>query len=168
LTIVGCSAPKNTPIPAYVEVSPFIGKEAVEGRRRLREIFGRSHFFVMPTRAEAFGLVFAEACAFGVPCLATKLGGLPSVIVDDVNGRLFPVGTGGAVYADHIAGLMRDPVRYQKLALRAAHEAMTRLSWKISGSKVADLFEAMRPSAPSGGVARAPPREAAEPSPLAS
>lgn len=167
LTIVGCSAPKNTQIPAFVEVIPFIGKEAVEGRRRLREIFGRSHFFVMPTRAEAFGLVFAEACAFGVPCLATRLGGLPSVIIDDVNGRLFPLEAGGPVYADHIAGIMRDPARYEKLALRAAHEAMTRLSWKISGRKVADLFESMRLSSPSD-IARAPPHNAAEHSPLAS
>jgi YD repeat-containing protein len=119
---------------------PFIGKETIEHRHQLGELYKRSHFFIMPSRAEAFGIVFAEASAFGVPCLATKVGGLPSVIIDDVNGRLFPLEAGGAEYADYIAKYMRNPVRYQQLALRTAEDAATRLSWDASGRKVAGIL----------------------------
>jgi glycosyltransferase involved in cell wall biosynthesis len=167
LTIVGCRPPRQARLPDFVEVIPFIGKETAEGRSRLRQIFSRSHFFVMPSHAEAFGIVFAEACAFGVPCLATKVGGLPSVIVDDVNGRLFPSDAEGSAYAEHIAALMTHPSRYRELALRAALEAATRLSWKVSGRKIAEMFEAMVASRPAG-PAPGSSRKSAEPAPLTS
>jgi glycosyltransferase involved in cell wall biosynthesis len=146
LTVVGCRPPPSRHLPACVEIIPFIGKDAIENRRRLGEIFARSHFFIMPSRAEAFGLVFAEASAFGVPCLATKVGGLPSVIIDDINGRLFSLEAGGAEYADYILKYMRNPVRYHQLALQTAEYADTQLSWDAAGHKVAEILnEIVRP-----------------------
>jgi glycosyltransferase involved in cell wall biosynthesis len=143
LTVVGCKPPPARGLPSSVEIIPFIGKETAEDRRRLDEIYGRSHFFIMPSRAEAFGVVFAEASAFGVPCLATKVGGLPSVITDDVNGRLFSLGARGKEYADYILKYVRNPVRYRQLALRTAREGTTRLSWNASGRKVAGILDAL-------------------------
>jgi glycosyltransferase involved in cell wall biosynthesis len=140
LTVVGCKPPASRRLPACVEIISFIGKDTVEDRRRLGEIFKRSHFFIMPSRAEAFGLVFPEASAFGVPCLATNIGGIPSAIVDDINGRLFPLEAGGAEYADYIVRYMRDPVRYHQLALRTAEAAAARLSWDAAGRKVTEIF----------------------------
>jgi glycosyltransferase involved in cell wall biosynthesis len=140
LTVVGCKPPASRRLPDCVEIIPFIGKDTTEDRRRLGEIFKRSHFFIMPSRAEAFGLVFAEASAFGVPCLATKVGGIPSAIVDGVNGRTFPLETCGAEYADYILKYMRDPVRYRHLALRTAEDANVRLSWNAAGHKVAEIL----------------------------
>jgi glycosyltransferase involved in cell wall biosynthesis len=141
LTVVGCKPPPAQPLPAGVEIIPFIGKETAAQRRQLAELYKRSHFFIMPSRAEAFGIVFAEASAFGVPCLATEVGGLPSVIIDEVNGRLFPLGTGGVEYADYILACMEDPSRYRELAMRTAREGATRLSWNASGRKVAKILK---------------------------
>ncbi len=140
LTVVGCKPPVSRRLPACVEVIPFIGKDTIEDRRRLGEIFKRSHFFIMPSRAEAFGLVFAEASAFGVPCLATRVGGIPSAIIDDINGRLFPLEAGGAEYAAYILGCLHNPDRYRQLALRTAEDADTRLSWDAAGRKVAEIL----------------------------
>jgi glycosyltransferase involved in cell wall biosynthesis len=143
LTVVGCKPPASCRLPDCVELIPFIGKETVEHRRQLGELYRRSHFFIMPSRAEAFGLVFAEASAFGVPCLATRVGGLPSVIIDDITGRLFPLGAGGAEYADYILKFMHDPIRYHQLALRTAEAADTRLSWDTAGRKVAEILNSI-------------------------
>lgn len=148
LTVIGCAPPDTRTLPPCVELIPFIGKDTAEKRRQLAELYERSHFFIMPSRAEAFGIVFAEASAFGVPCLATQVGGLPSVITEGVNGRLFPLDAGAGPYADYILHLMREPELYRELALRAAQEAATRLSWKASGRKVAEiLYEIRTPSA---------------------
>ena len=140
LTVVGCTPPRDRRLPAGVEVIPFIVKETAEGRRRLHGIFQRSHFFIMPSRAEAFGLVFPEANAFGVPCLAANVGGISSIITNGVNGQLFPREAGGAQYADYILQTMSNPARYRELGVRSAQEAVTRFSWEVAGRRVARLI----------------------------
>jgi glycosyltransferase involved in cell wall biosynthesis len=140
LTIVGCAPPAGRSLPACVEVIPFIGKTTAEDRQRLNQLYARSHFFIMPTRAEAFGIVFAEASTFGVPCLATAVGGLPSVIRDGVNGQLFPLEATGEDYADWILNQLADPARYRELAIRAAEFAATHFSWKVAGERIASIL----------------------------
>jgi glycosyltransferase involved in cell wall biosynthesis len=140
LTIVGCRPPDRTELPPEVEIVPFIGKETAEDRRRFAEVFLRSHFFVMPTRAEAYGLVFAEANTYGVPCLATDVGGLPSLITDEVNGHRFSLAADGETYAGYIERILSDPPRYRAMALRSAEEARDRLSWEVSGRRLRRLL----------------------------
>lgn len=140
LTIVGCNPPPGTVLPSFVKIIPFIGKETVEGRRQLNDLYSQSHFFIMPSRAEAYGLVFAEANTFGLPCLATSVGGIPSIITNGINGQLFSAGATGSDYANYIYGVFNDTARYRALAVRSAEEAETRLSWKVSGSKLRDIL----------------------------
>lgn len=47
---------------------------------------------VVPSEAEAFGLVALEARAVGAPLIATTAGGLPEVVRDGVDGILVPPG----------------------------------------------------------------------------
>ena len=42
----------------------------------------------MPTRLEPFGIVFIEAMAYGLPIVATRVGALPDLVEDHVNGIL--------------------------------------------------------------------------------
>ncbi len=52
--------------------------------------FQNCHAFVLASRYESFGVVFAEAIASGRPVIATKCGG-PEDIVNQSNGVLVPV-----------------------------------------------------------------------------
>lgn len=49
--------------------------------------YNRCHCFVLPSRAETFGVVYAEAAACGLPVIATDCGG-PADIVNSINGVL--------------------------------------------------------------------------------
>jgi glycosyltransferase involved in cell wall biosynthesis len=42
--------------------------------------------FAQPSRLEAFGLVVLEALSFGKPVVSTRVGGIPEIIEDGVNG----------------------------------------------------------------------------------
>jgi glycosyltransferase involved in cell wall biosynthesis len=55
--------------------------------------------FVMPTRNEAFGLVYQEAAAAGLPAIGTRLNAVPEIIEDEVTGLLVTPGD--------VAGLAR-------------------------------------------------------------
>jgi len=46
----------------------------------------------MPSDMEAFGLAALEAMACGVPPVGTRVGGVPELIDDGVDGFLEPVG----------------------------------------------------------------------------
>ncbi|MCS7460111.1 glycosyltransferase family 4 protein [Paenibacillus doosanensis] len=48
--------------------------------------------FVLPSRAEAFGSVFAEAALCGLALIGTNVGGIPEQIEHGHNGLLVPVG----------------------------------------------------------------------------
>jgi glycosyltransferase involved in cell wall biosynthesis len=150
LTVIGCAPPRSASLPASVEVIPFIDKATEAGSRRFNEICRRSHFMMMPSRAEAFGLAIVEGAYFGLPCLATDVGGIPSIVSDEVNGRLFELKSRGASYADYILECMRDPLRYRSLAVGSAEYADRQFSWKNSGARVAAIIGEVVESRSSG------------------
>jgi glycosyltransferase involved in cell wall biosynthesis len=128
LTVVGCEAPRDVP---FVEATGFLDKR--EADRELVRRLARSHFLVLPSRAECFGVVFCEASAFGVPSLAPAVGGVPSAVRDGRNGRLFAPDAGPDEYADFVEDALG---RYEGLALSSLEEYRTRLNWETAGAAV--------------------------------
>ena len=57
-------------------------------RRDLPEIFADCHIFCLPTLEEAFGLVFTEAMAAGLPVVACKSGAVSEIVINGVTGLL--------------------------------------------------------------------------------
>jgi len=136
LLVVGCDPPPG-PQPAYRRPLGFISKRSAEGRRRLRELFLGSHFLILPTIADCTPCVFSEANAFALPVLTTAVGGIPSVIRDGVNGRIFPLGADPGRYADVIAAYRDDHASYRALAVGAYDQFATRLNWPSAVARVA-------------------------------
>lgn len=67
---------------------------------KVGELFRRAAAFVMPSTGEGFGLVYLEAMAFGLPCVAARAGGAPEVVLDGETGLVIAPGDlGGLVNA---------------------------------------------------------------------
>ncbi len=144
LSVVGCEPPHGRgPLPSCVDIVGFLRKSQPEERRRLEALYSRSHFFIVPTRAEAFGVVFCEANAFALPCLATSVGGVPTAVHDGVNGQLFALTANGEDYARWVAECWADPARYRALAASAFDEYQQRLCWPRAAESVVRLLNAV-------------------------
>jgi L-malate glycosyltransferase len=64
--------------------------------------------FLMPSRREAFPLSVIEAAACGLPIVASRVGGIPEVLRENVHGLMFENGNGREL-ADRIRKLIRSP-----------------------------------------------------------
>jgi glycosyltransferase involved in cell wall biosynthesis len=133
LTVVGCKPKLTEPQPEWLRAPGFISKSSNEGRELLDKLIAESHFLIVPSRAEAYGVVFCEANSFGVPCLATSVGGIPTIIHDDINGMVFPLNAGTQEYCDYISNIMSNQDRYLQLALDSFNEYESRLNWDTAG-----------------------------------
>jgi glycosyltransferase involved in cell wall biosynthesis len=61
------------------------------GRRNdIPELIKLATVVVLPSLAESFGFVLAEAMSLGTPVVATRIGGIPEVVSDGETGLLVP------------------------------------------------------------------------------
>lgn len=81
--------------------------------------------FAYPSRADNSPNALCEAQLVGAPCVATYVGGIPSLVEDGVTGDLVPSGDPLALAAA-IARLLEDRSRARGLAERAASVARRR------------------------------------------
>jgi len=63
----------------------FLG---LQTQAQLLDLYARADAFAMPSLSEAFGVVFLEAMAAGVPTIGTRVGGIPEIIRHGENGLL--------------------------------------------------------------------------------
>lgn len=97
---------------------------------------------VQPSLWEGFGLSVLEGMAAGVPVVATRVGGLPEVVRDGVDGLLVPPADPPRL-AEAIASLFADPARAQRFG--AAGRARARNEFHVDAlvAGTASLYDAL-------------------------
>ena len=109
----------------------FMGKQ-----NHVEHIIPLAHAALVPSEHEAFGLVALEAMACGVVPVATRVGGLPELVNDGVDGYLEPVGDIAAQAARAVTLLSDD-----KLHPRMAHAGRRAAAEKFSTDLVIPQYE---------------------------
>ena len=120
---------------------PFLDKSKPDDLERLCNILKTAHFLVLPTEFDAFGIVFCEASAYGVPSIASNVGGVSQPVREGKNGFLLPPDATAEDYAEKIKAVFSDKENYFKLRQSSRHEYETRLNWDVWGEKVNKIFE---------------------------
>jgi glycosyltransferase involved in cell wall biosynthesis len=140
LTVCGCVPPTGMTHPR-ITVIPFLNKNDERQVRELEKLYAMSDFLILPTRSEAFGVVFCEAGAFGLPVITTHAGGVPDVVRDGENGFLLPLDARGDEYAEVIAKIYRDDQRYAQIVRSGRAAFDERLNWDAWGIAVKNIMD---------------------------
>ena len=144
LLVCGCQPPPGVSHPA-LRVLPFLSKDNPEQASELRRLLLTSTFLIVPSQAEAWGFVFGEASACGLPSVARDTGGVSSVVTDGVNGLLLSADARPAEYAARIRELLQSPGRYRALCVSSRDEFETRLNWDRWAASMQEIFAALKP-----------------------
>ncbi len=135
LTVIGCNPLLDEADQKFVNVLGFIEK-TVAGQAKIQAELSRSHFLIVPSVAECFGIVYCEASALGVPSIARNVGGVASAVRNGRNGQRFELEDTPAQIAAWIAEAFKDFQTYQRLALSSLTEYETHLNWNVAGEKL--------------------------------
>jgi len=142
LTIVGCEPPQSIDDPDLI-IIPFLNKKDEVDRKHLEDLYHSSDFFILPTRAECFGMVFCEANAYGLPIISTATGGVSTIVEDGVNGFLLPHEAKGEAYAMVIAEAWKDQPSYKALRVSTRDRYDKVLNWKSWAESVRKVMESV-------------------------
>ena len=93
---------------------------------RLVDLYRSSDVFVLPTRAETFGIAAAEAAACGLPVVAAAVGGLADIVEDGVTGVLLDDADEAALRRT-LHAMCDDPELRRSMAGAARRRAVERL-----------------------------------------
>lgn len=120
-----------------VEGVKFLG---LLGYGELTEYFNLCDFFVMPSKFEAYGIVFPEALIFGLPCIGKDTCAMPEFIQDGVNGALIHDDD-----PDELAGCMERLITDRKdlkAYVAAMHEEYLRkYSWSAVAERIVKVMK---------------------------
>lgn len=140
LRVVGCDVPGESH-PAHLEQVGFVDKKTPEGRAKLDDLLKTSHALILPTKAEAFGIVFLEAAAYAMPSLAPDVMGVGSAVLDGRTGALLPAQSTAQAYADKAKEWMSDWPSYEQLCRRSLTTYEAEFTWEKVALRIRDFMQ---------------------------
>jgi L-malate glycosyltransferase len=130
----------------------FLGKQD-----NVNELLPLADLMLMPSEMESFGLAALEGMACSVPAIATRVGGVPELITEGVNGMLFAVGDVEAM-AEAAISLLGDQQQLAAMGLAARRTATEH----FCASKVIPIYEEYYERVLARSEAEQPQRSASE------
>ena len=113
----------------------FLGR--VE-QQELPAYYSAADVCVVPSYYESFGLVALESMACGTPVVASRVGGLPTIVKDGVTGYLVPWRC-PEPFADRLEVLLSSPVINRSMGEAARIRALT-MGWSAVADSLLSLY----------------------------
>jgi glycosyltransferase involved in cell wall biosynthesis len=125
LTIVG--AKPELQIPNCTVAGPLPADQ-------LDQYYQTASIFCLPTYQEPFGIVFIEAMTARLPIVATRVGAIPEIVQDGLNGWLVEPGDIQGL-AQALGQLLDDPEKARLFGERSFQLTRERYSWLAVGRR---------------------------------
>lgn len=104
-------------------------------KHNLKSFYLNSDIFVLPSRTEGMSNVLLEAMSYGLPCIATAVGGNKEIIVNGENGFLVK-----PEMQDGLAESVIELIKDQNLRERIGKNARQTIEEKYSIDMIADRY----------------------------
>lgn len=137
--------PLEQELKAFAEASGIASRVVFAGYRKdVAEIMALMDVFVLPSLNEGMGKVLVEAMAEGKPVVATKVGGIPELVSDNLTGILCPPKDSHAL-AEAILKLLRNKELARRMGAEGRKRVYPQYDAKVMVEKIERLYaELMR------------------------
>jgi alpha-maltose-1-phosphate synthase len=153
--VIVASSPDTPEIAA--EVAALVGRVSAErgniiwidhfiSREDLIHLHSHAAVFVCPSIYEPFGLVILEAMACVTPVVASRVGGIPEIVVDGETGYLVdydPADLDGftSALAERIEALLRDTTMAARMGEAGRERVRQHFGWRAIASQTVQLYD---------------------------
>lgn len=103
------------------------------------KIFPETDVFLLPTRAEAYGMSIIEAMSYGIPVVSSNISAIPEVVEDGVSGYLAPPRSVG-LFTRQCGRLLDDKEKMERMGKNAIEKISRDFSRERIGAKLYDLY----------------------------
>jgi glycosyltransferase involved in cell wall biosynthesis len=137
------------PLPGALAAAARAGRIGFAGALAGAELdaaYANADLFVLPSRAETYGMVVTEALAHALPVVATEVGGVPEALGgadgerSAVPGKLLPPEDPGAL-ADTLRAWLTDPGLRESWRARASARRETLDGWDGTARRLAAILK---------------------------
>ena len=148
LQVVGCVPPAD--LPSFVRYFGFLSKRDSVQALQIQKLYQEASFFIMPSRADCFGIALCEAAAYGLPTLTTNVGGIPEILGGREWGAMFAPSASPGEFASFIRASYAQPRVYECMSGAARRDFEERLNWSTFCQELVDIVRSLAgKSAPS-------------------
>jgi glycosyltransferase involved in cell wall biosynthesis len=127
-------------VRARAELAAMKGRVCFLGSRSdVPDLLASMDLFLLPSRAEPFGIVILEAMAAGLPVVASAIGGIPEIITSGELGCLVEPLTGDS-FAAAINKMLETPDRGRAMGQRARQSLYGRFDKAAVGRKLQRIY----------------------------
>ena len=107
-------------------------------RPELPRLYREADVFVLPSLAESFGMVFAEAMACALPIVGGRTGGVPELVREE-NGILVQPGNVEEI-TEALRTLIRDPELRRRMGQRNREKVVESYSWQSVAERYLERY----------------------------
>jgi glycosyltransferase involved in cell wall biosynthesis len=109
---------------------------------RIAELRKNALVTIVCSRYENFPLSLLESLAAGCPTVATAVGGMKEIIIDDFNGLLAEPESPASI-AEKVLLLINDPEKMQRLSQHAIEDCKKRFSPEVVAAQTVDYYQSV-------------------------
>ena len=123
-------------------------------KKEIIPLYSQASVFVCPSVYEPFGIINLEAMACETPVVASKVGGIPEVVIPDETGLLIPIDPRSKIdvepanpqrfsadLANAINRLLRSPDESREMGKRARRRVEEHFSWASIAAKTLAFYQ---------------------------